>query len=63
MRHIQWKGEMHIRLWWGNLWERDHLEDGGVDRMIILKWTLRKFGGRVLTKVIWLWTGISGRHL
>jgi hypothetical protein len=29
--------EVHIGLWWGNLWERDHLEDLGVDVTIILK--------------------------
>ena len=27
--------------WWGNLRERDHLEDSGVDGRIILRWTFR----------------------
>jgi len=40
---------MHIGLWWENLWERGHFEDGGIGGMIILKWTLRKFGEMVLT--------------
>jgi len=29
-------------VWWGNLRERDHLEDSGVDGRIILRWILRQ---------------------
>jgi hypothetical protein len=29
---------MHTGFWWGNLRERDHLEDLGVDERIILKY-------------------------
>ena len=29
--------------WWGNLRERDHLEDIEVDRRIILKWVFKKW--------------------
>ena len=54
---------MHVGLWWENMWERDHLEDGSIDGMIILKWILRQFGEMVLTRLIWLWTGTSGRLL
>ena len=28
--------------WWGNLGERDHLEDPSVDGRIVLRWILRK---------------------
>jgi len=30
------------RVWWGNLNERDHLEDPGIDGRIILRWIFRK---------------------
>jgi len=29
--------------WWGNLRERDHLEDPGLDGRIIFKWIFRKW--------------------
>jgi hypothetical protein len=32
------------RFWWGNLRERDHLEDPGVDRRIIIKMELQEVG-------------------
>jgi len=28
-----WREEMHIDFWWGNLKERDNLEDMGVERL------------------------------
>jgi hypothetical protein len=34
------------RVWWGNLRERDHLEDIRVDGRIILKLIFRKWVGR-----------------
>ena len=33
---------MHTGFWWGNLRERDHLENPGTDGMIILKRIFRK---------------------
>jgi hypothetical protein len=38
-------GEVRTGFWWGNVRKRDHLEDPGVEGMIILRWNLRKWGG------------------
>ena len=44
MRHVAGMGERRglYRFWWGNLPERDHLGDPGVDGKIILRWIFRK---------------------
>ena len=36
-------GEVRTWFWWGNLRERGHLEDPGIDGRIILRWTFRKW--------------------
>jgi hypothetical protein len=33
---------MHAGFWWGNLRQRNNLEDLDVDERIILKWPLKK---------------------
>jgi len=40
-------GEVHTWFWWGNMKERDHLEDLAVDGRIILKWVFKKWDGRM----------------
>ena len=50
------------RVWQGNLNERVHFEDLGVDEWIILKWILRKWDG-AWTGLKWLRIGTGGGHL
>jgi hypothetical protein len=52
---------VHKGLWWGNLRERDHLEDPSIDGRIILKCIFRKWNGWGRTRLIWL--RIGGGHL
>jgi len=49
--------------WWGNLRERGHFKDPGIDGRIILKLIFRMWDGRAWTGLIWLTTGTGGRHL
>ena len=34
---------MYTGFWWGNLKEREHLEDTGIEGRIILRWIIRKW--------------------
>jgi hypothetical protein len=47
----------------GELRERDHLEDLGIDRKIILRWIFRKWDGGAWTGLIWLSIQTDGRRL
>jgi hypothetical protein len=47
----------YIRFWWGNLRERDHLGDPGVDGRIMLRWIFRKWNVGVRTGLSWLSRG------
>jgi len=37
------RGTAYTGFWWGNLRERDHLGDPGIDGRIILRWIFRKW--------------------
>jgi hypothetical protein len=49
--------------WCGNLRERDHLVNLGIDGRIILTWIFRKSAGEAWTALKWLRIGTVGRHL
>jgi hypothetical protein len=40
------RGVVHTGFWWGNLTERGHFEDRGVDGRLILRCIFRKWDGR-----------------
>jgi len=40
--HVWVRGEVRAGFWWGNLRERDQLEDQGIDGRIILKRIFKK---------------------
>ena len=57
------RGEAYTGFWWGNLRERDHLENPGVEGRIILRWIFRKWDVGVWTGSSWLRVGTVGGHL
>jgi hypothetical protein len=50
-------GEVYTGIWWRDLREKDHLEDG----RIILKWIFQKWNGKAWIGLIWLRIGTDGR--
>jgi len=46
----KWGKEMCTGFWWGNLKERDQLEDLTVDGRMMLNWILKKYDGTWLDK-------------
>ena len=54
---------MYTGVLWGNLREREHLEDPGVDGRVILGWIFRKCDVGAWTGWSCLRAGIVGRYL
>jgi len=55
--------EAYTGFWWGNLRERDHLGDPGVDGRKILRWIFRKWDVGLWNGSSWLRVGTGGGHL
>jgi len=55
--------EAYTGFWWGNLREKDHLEDPGVDGRTILRRIFRKWDVGVWTGSSWLRIGTGGGYL
>ena len=62
MWHVWGRGGAYKGFWRGNLRERDHLEDPGVDERIILRRVFRKWDVGAWTGLIWLRIGTGGGH-
>jgi len=54
------RGEVYIWSFMGTVRERDHLEDPGIDRRIILIWVFRQWDMWPWTGSIWLRIGTDG---
>jgi len=55
-------GQVYKNFLWGNLRERDHLENSSVDGRIILRWIFSKWDVRAWAGLIWLRIG-TGRSI
>ena len=62
--HVARMGEeAYTGFWWGNMRERVHLGDPGLDSRIILRYIFKKWGVSLLTGSNWLRIGTGGGHL
>jgi hypothetical protein len=61
--HAWKKGEVYTGFWWGNVRERDHLEDPAIYGRIIFRWIFRKWDVAARTRSSWLRIGTGAGHL
>jgi len=62
MWHLWGTGDAYTGFWWGNLRERDHFEDPGVEGMIILRWIFRNWDVGAWIGSSWLMIGTGSGH-
>jgi len=70
-RRMRWAGHVarmgrekaYRGFWWGNLRERDHLEESGVAGRIILRWIFGTRDVGAWTGSSWLRIGTGGGHV
>ena len=70
-RRIRWaghvasigRGEAYTGFWWGNLKERDILEDPSVESRIIINWIFRKRDEGAWTGLSWVRIGTGYGYL
>jgi hypothetical protein len=53
----------YVLYWWGNLREREHCGDPGIDGRIMLRWIFRKWYVGVWTGLGWCRIETGGGHL
>jgi len=63
MWHVWETGEVHTGFWWGDLGEKDHLQDLGVDGRTAVNCILKEYVRRAWIRLIWLRIGTSDRLL
>jgi hypothetical protein len=63
MQQVWRRGDVYTRFWWGNLGERDRLEDPDVDGRIILRLIFRKWNVGAWTGSVCFRIVTGGEHL
>ena len=63
MLHVWETGDMNTQFWWGDLRERNHLQNLGIGGRIKAKWIFEKWNGEAWTGLISLRIGTGGRRL